>query len=90
MKLLNEIPTIENWILKNIPLKAPKIPNKYSTKTWKRCVDLSNQLYYDYVYRKSIIPHFVAFINNDWKESQLYLRDNSNNNHIEIRAIVKT
>tara|TARA_R110002167_G_C12578506_1_gene643232 strand:- start:844 stop:1113 length:270 start_codon:yes stop_codon:yes gene_type:complete len=87
MKLFNEIPTIENWILKNIPLKAPRQGNSYSNKNWKRCLDLSESLYYNYLSQKSIIPHFVVFINNDWKESQLYLRYNSNIKKYEIRVL---
>ena len=88
MKLLNEIPTILNWIDTNHAIKPPRHSNCLARKDKRRCNYLRQELYYIHLKEKSIIPHYCAFVNNDWKESELYLRFNSNKSEIEIRALL--
>ena len=75
MKLLNEIPTMANWINKTHPVKFPRHrPKVLARKDKKRLNDLASELYYIHLKEKSIIPHYIAFVNNDWKKSQLFLQ----------------
>ena len=86
MKLLNEIPTMANWINKTHPVKFPRHrPKVLARKDKKRLNDLASELYYIHLKEKSIIPHYIAFVNNDWKKSQLFLKINNNKGLYEIQ-----
>tara|TARA_R110000744_G_scaffold55795_1_gene117902 strand:+ start:598 stop:912 length:315 start_codon:yes stop_codon:yes gene_type:complete len=87
MKLLNEIPTMINWINKTHPTKSPKSQNFLSKKERKLMSNLTKKLYYVYLKEKSIIPHYIAFVNNNWKETDLYLHIGYKPEYYEIRSI---
>ena len=88
MKLLNKIPTMINWINKTHPTKSPKHHNSLSKKERKLMSKLSKELYYVHLKEKSIIPHYIAFVNNNWKETDLYLHIGIHQmEYYEIRTI---